>query len=63
MLLAKVADLSDNVFINFLREQGSHLMSVTPDQMKTLKDENNNTAINDIFYEAHFKYYKLLVKA
>lgn len=38
-------------------------MSVTPEQMKTLKDENNNTAINDIFYEAHFKYYKLLVKA
>ena len=28
-----------------------------------LKDQNNMTAINDIFYEAHFKYYQILVKA
>lgn len=31
--------------------------------MKILKDENNMTSINDIFYEAHFKYYQILVKA
>ena len=57
MLLAKVSDLSDNVFINFYREQGAHLMSISPDQMRLHKEQNNMTAINDIFYEAHFKYY------
>ena len=63
MLLAKISDLSDNVFINFYREQGSGLMSVGPEQMKQYKDENNLSAINDIFYEAHFKHYQILVKA
>lgn len=38
-------------------------MSVAPEQMKEFKDANNNTEINNIFYEAHFKYYQLLVKA
>ena len=38
-------------------------MSVGPEQMRVLKDQNNMTAINDIFYEAHFKYYQILVKA
>ena len=57
MLLAKISDLSDNVFINFYREQGSQLMSVGPDQMKVFKDSNNMSEINNIFYEAHFKYY------
>ena len=31
--------------------------------MKVLKDENNMTKINDVFYNAHFKYYQILVKA
>ena len=57
MLLAKISDLSDNVFINFYREQGSGLMSVGPETMKQYKDDNNLSAINDIFYEAHFKHY------
>lgn len=57
MLLAKVSDLSDNVFINFYRDQGKDLMTVSPEEMKILKDENNLTRINDIFYDAHFKYY------
>jgi len=38
-------------------------MTVPPEQMKVLKDSNNMTEINNIFYEAHFKYYQLLVKA
>ena len=63
MLLGKISDLSDNVFINFYREQGSSLMSVSPEKMKELKDNNEMSAINDIFYEAHFKYYQILVKA
>jgi hypothetical protein len=63
MLLAKVSDLSDNVFINFYRDQGKDLMTVSPEEMKILKDENNMTRINDIFYDAHFKYYQILVKA
>jgi len=32
-------------------------MSISPDQMRLHKEQNNMTAINDIFYEAHFKYY------
>lgn len=38
-------------------------MSIRPEDMRKLKDENNQTAINDIFYDAHFKYYNLLVKS
>ena len=41
MLLAKVADLSDNVFINFYREQGTQLMSIGADKMHQLKEEDN----------------------
>lgn len=38
-------------------------MSVAPAEMKALKDQNNLTEINNIFYDAHFKYYSILVKA
>lgn len=38
-------------------------MSIGPEEMRGLKDENNITAINDIFYNAHFKYYNLLIKS
>ena len=38
-------------------------MLVRPDEMRQLKDENNLAKINDIFYDAHFKYYNLLVKS
>ena len=31
--------------------------------MKRLKDQHNVSAINEVFYDAHFKYYNILVKA
>lgn len=63
MLLAKISDLSDNIFINFYREQGQALMSCTASEMKLMKDDNNMTDINNVFYDAHFKHYQILVKA
>ncbi len=31
--------------------------------MKRMKDQNNISGINEVFYDAHFKYYNILVKA
>lgn len=55
MLLAKIADMSDNVYINFYRDQGNQLMNISSDEMHKLKESDNISAINDAFYEAHFK--------
>lgn len=63
MLLAKIADMSDNVYINYYRDQGNQLMNISADEMHKLKESDNISAINDAFYEAHFKQYATLVKA
>lgn len=39
MLLAKISDLSDSVYVNFYRDQGEKIMSVAADTLKKLKDE------------------------
>ena len=38
-------------------------MGFSPEGVKKLKEDNNSSQINDIFYNAHFKHHQILVKA
>lgn len=41
MLLAKISDLSDSIYVNFYREQGNQIMTVSADSMKKYKDDKD----------------------
>jgi replication factor A1 len=41
MLSAKIADLSDNFFVNFYRNEGTSIMGMTAEKLKDLKDEGD----------------------
>ncbi|CDW72882.1 replication protein a 70 kda dna-binding [Stylonychia lemnae] len=63
MVLAKIQDQSESIFVNFYREQGIQIMQVGAEQIKKLKDEQNQSQLNEIFFDAQFRYYQILVKA
>ena len=41
MLQAKIADLSDNFFVNFYRNEGTAIMGMTAEKLKDLRDEGD----------------------
>eukprot|EP00347_Sterkiella_histriomuscorum_P003463 403364199 len=63
MLMARIIDQSDSIFVNFYREQGSQIMSVPPEVIRRIKEEEQEEQLNDIFIDAQFKPYQILIKA
>jgi hypothetical protein len=49
MLNAKISDLSDNIFVNFYRHEGTALMGMTADKLRDLKDLGDIQVINEAY--------------
>jgi len=64
MLLAKIADFSDSVYVNFYRQQAELIMGgVTAEKIKELKEQGESAQVNDAFCDAQFKPFTFTVKA
>eukprot|EP00347_Sterkiella_histriomuscorum_P004608 403359819 len=63
MLMVKLQDQSDSIYVNFYRELGSQIMAASANEIKRLKDENQHTQISDQFFDSQFKNYQILIKA
>lgn len=63
MLMAKMSDLSGNVFISFPRELGDQMLGMSADEFKRFKESNDEDTVRELFYQRHFKQYQVLVKA
>ena len=62
MLSAKISDLSDNVFINFYRNEGTTLMGMTAEKLKDLKDQGDIQVINEAYSDRIYRQFAFLVK-
>jgi len=53
MLLCKIGDFSDSVYVNFYRHQAESIMGgVTAEQLKAVKDSGDMDKLADIFIAA-----------
>jgi len=55
MLCAKIADLSENIFVNFYRHEGTALMGMTADKLKDLKDQGDIQVINEAYSDRLYR--------
>ena len=55
MLQAKIADLSDNFFVNFYRNEGTAIMGMTAEKLKDLRDEGDIQVINEAYADRHYR--------
>lgn len=49
MVSAKISDLSDNLFCNFYRHEGTALMGMPAEKLKELKDQGDLQVINEAY--------------
>jgi len=63
MVSAKISDISETVFVNFYREQGTQIMGITAERLKAIKDEGDIQVINDAYQDRHYKHFELSIKA
>ncbi len=63
MLMAKMSDVSGNVFISFPRELGDSLLGMTAEDFKRFRENNDEDTVKDLFHTRHFKQHCVLVKA
>ncbi|CDW80181.1 replication protein a 70 kda dna-binding subunit-like [Stylonychia lemnae] len=63
MLLVKLQDQSESVYVNFYREQGFQIMNQTADAINNLQRENRHDLVNEAFFDAQFKNYQIQIKA
>ena len=62
MLLAKVADFSDTVYVNFYRGQAETIMrSIPASKVKELRDTGDLDALSQVFYEAQWQHYTFTI--
>ncbi len=64
MLMARIADLSDQMFVNFYRGQAETIMgNRTADQIMKLKEDGENILLQEAFNESLFKFFQFTIKA
>lgn len=62
MLCAKIADVSDVLFVNFYRHEGTALMGLPADKLKELKDTGDIQVINEAYSDRLFRQFGFLMK-
>jgi hypothetical protein len=55
MLSAKLADVSDSIFVNFYRQEGTAVMGLPADKLKDIKDQGDIQVINDTFQDRLYR--------
>ncbi len=55
MLCAKIADVSDVLFVNFYRHEGTALMGLPAEKLKDLKDTGDIQVVNEAYSDRLFR--------
>ena len=63
MMAVKVNDLNDSIFLSCYREMGDQVMGISAEELKTIKESEDNDRINETFNAPLFKKYTMTVKA
>lgn len=64
MLLAKIADFSDSVYVNFYRQQAETIMrGVSAARVKELREAGELDQLSQLFYEAQWQHYTFTVQS
>ena len=64
MLLAKIADFSDSVYVNFYRQQAETIMrGVTAQRVKELREAGELDQLSQVFYEAQWQHYTFTIQS
>jgi hypothetical protein len=62
MLCAKIADLSETIFVNFYRHEGTALMGMQAEKLKELKDQGDIQVINEAYNDRLYRQFGFLIK-
>ena len=62
VLTAKIADVSDQQYISFYRNEGAAIMGLTAEKLKEIKDQGDIQVINDTYNERVYKPFAMLVR-
>ena len=62
-LLVKMNDLSDSLYVNFYRNEGTAVMrGVDAQQLVAMRETNDTEEVQKVFYNAMFKLHRVTVK-
>lgn len=62
ILTAKVADVSEQIYVNFYRNEGTAVMGIPADKLKEIKDQGDIQVINDTYQERIYKHFAMLIR-
>ena len=62
VLQAKIADVSDQVIVQFARNEGTALMGITAEKLKDIKDQGDIQVINEAYHKRLYKHFGMLIK-
>ena len=62
MLSAKISDVSETMYMNFYRHEGTALMGLPADKLRELKDQGDIQVINEAYADRLYRHFGLLVK-
>jgi len=62
MIMARISDFTDSIYVYFTRENGTSLMGKTAEQFKEFKDTHTEEEIQNYFDSIFFKSLNIMVK-
>ena len=62
MIMARISDFTDSIYVYFTRENGTSLMGKTADQFKEFKDTHTDEQVNNYFDSLLFRPLNIMVK-
>ena len=62
MLLAKIADVSETLFVNFYGDEGTALMGLKADKLRELKDQGDIQVINEVYQDRLYRPFGFIIK-
>ena len=62
MLLAKISDVSETLFVNFYRDEGTALMGLKAEKLRELKDQGDIQVINEVYQDRLYRQFGFLIK-
>ena len=62
MLLAKISDVSECIFVNFYRDEGTALMGLKADKLRELKEQGDIQVINEVYQDRLYRPFGFMLK-
>ena len=62
MIMTKISDFTESIWVNFAREHGTALMGMTAEEFKDFKENNNEEVVQNHFDSLLFKSFNIMVK-